>query len=76
MSTSTNEREPLDVWLRFHPDDDEQSEYEANCYAVEGGGVVVEWYHVDVGQVTQRLFNDHAAARKWLEDAGYQDFSS
>lgn len=75
------ERKPLDVWLRFYdPPTDESgeeyiAEYEANTFE-DDGRFVVEWYHNDVGQVTSVYFDTYKQATTWLEEAGYQDFSS
>ena len=72
---------PLDVWLKFYEpatDDDGEdylAEYEANTYKVNGE-YVIEWYHNDVGLVTNVYFSTLSEAHAWYEDNGYQDFTS
>ena len=78
---AVSERIPLDVWLKFYEpamDDggeDYLAEYEANTYR-SGNGYVIEWYHNDVGQVTEEYFDTIGAAREWYATNGYEDYSS
>lgn len=69
------ELEPLDVWLRFDEPEREEPDYEANTFR-DGDVFRVDWYHVDVGQVTSRRFPTLKAAQDWLESVGYQDFTA
>lgn len=79
---ATQERKPLDVWLRWDGDDidedgeDRLADYEANTYAEEDGTFTVEWYLNAVGLVTEVSFKTYEDAAAWLEGAGYIDFSS
>lgn len=70
--------EALDVWFRFNHDDygEGLAEYEANVFADSRGGYVVAWYHNDVGLVTYEEFPTYGAARQWLLDAGFEDFTA
>lgn len=79
------ERQPLDVWLRFDPPDSEECDAEANTYQVpaprgrrydESDDFVVEWYLTAVGLVTKVRFDTYDEARAWLEQQGFQDFTS
>ncbi len=59
------------------PDDaDDETDHEANIYFNADGTYRVEWYHTAVGLVTSRSFDTYPEARAWLEEGGYQDFSS
>jgi hypothetical protein len=69
-------KKPLDVWLKFDEPGDEEPSHEANTYLDSLGSYRVEWYNTAVGQVTSRTFTTHEAARRWLEEGGYQDFST
>ena len=80
MGMKKEERTALDVWLKFYtnaenPNLEEEVEFEANTFELPSG-YVVEWYHVDVGQVTGRRFDTYEAARLWLEKQGFVDFTS
>jgi hypothetical protein len=80
MTSANDKQTALDVWLRFESPDDEETTYEANTFKeVDADGAEtfrVDWYHVDVGQVTSVPFSSYEQAKAWLEAAGYQDFSS
>ncbi len=65
---------PLDVWLRI-PDGEEESEAEANTYR-ELNRFYVAWYLTAVGLVTRVYFDTYAEARAFLEQEGFQDFTS
>lgn len=65
---------PLDVWLRFDADADDEPAYEANTYRTDDG-YRVEWYHTAVGQVSSRTFATLADAHTWYADNGYADYS-
>lgn len=67
---------PLDVWLAFDEPEDEEASHEANIYYTADGTFDAKWYNNAVGLVTTRNFPTYADAAKWLEDGGYQDFSS
>ena len=67
-------QEAIDVWFRFIGDE-EETEAEANTYN-DGDGYRVEWYLTSVGLVTSRTFATHDEARAWLEQEGFQDFTS
>lgn len=71
----TKEKTPLDVWLKFSTDDNEEVEFEANTYETTNG-YAVEWYHVDVGQTSGRRFDTYEEAADWLEKQGFVDFTS
>lgn len=75
MTTYT---EPLDVWLKFDADDDDDEEpsHEANTYDDGDDGYIVEWYHVAVGLVSSKRFGSLDAAYAWYETNGFQDFTS
>lgn len=72
MATKT--RKALDVWFKF-TDDDEEPTYEANTFR-DGGAFVVEWYHNDVGQVSEKHFDTYEEAVAWLVSEGFQDFTT
>lgn len=85
VATPIDVNAPLDVWLRFADPEDypgltedelDESEYEANTFLNEDNTYRVEWYHTAVGQVSSKWFLTYAEATAWLEDVGYQDFSS
>jgi hypothetical protein len=67
--------EPLDVWLR-HIDDEEEAEAEANTFRVDDYRYRVDWYLNSVGLVTSVEFATYNEARAWLEQEGFQDFTS
>ena len=67
---------PLDVWLAFDSPEDEEASHEANIFFTPDGRFDVQWYNNAVGLVSHREFSTYAEAAKWLEDGGYQDFSS
>jgi hypothetical protein len=68
-------RTPLDVWLVI-PEGQEESEYEANTFLDEDMRFRVEWYHVDVGVVSHRIFDTYEEAKAWLESEEFEDYSS
>lgn len=67
---------PLDVWLLFDDPEDEEASHEANIFYTADGRFSAQWYNNAVGLVSARVFDTYAEAAKWLEDGGYQDFSS
>ena len=67
---------PLDVWLKFDGDADEEATYEANTFACSDGSFCVEWYHNDVGQVSRKWFDSYREATDWYATNGYEDYSS
>ena len=64
----------LDVWTKF--DTDEEPTHEANTFVTDDGVYRVEWYHVDVGQVSEEEFSAYADAAHWLESHGFIDFTA
>lgn len=67
---------PLDVWLRFESDNDDEASHEANTYFNDNTGRYrVEWYSNAVGLVTHEEFDSYFDAQEWLERAGYIDFT-
>jgi hypothetical protein len=66
---------PIDVWLKFEDENDEEPTYEANTFD-KGGYFLVEWYHTAVGQVSSKDFDTYDEATEWLESEGFLDFSS
>lgn len=73
---TVTEQTPLDVWLRFVEDDDEEAEAEANTYEDGEGGYRVEWYLNSVGLVKSVAFPSYEQAKAWLEAEGFQDFTT
>lgn len=69
------ESKPLDVWLKFDSDEDEEPTYEANTFET-AWGYEIEWYHTAVGQVNWVSFDRLEEAHKWYADNGFQDFTS
>lgn len=67
---------PLDVWLLFDDPEDEEASHEANIFYTENREFAARWYNNAVGLVTERTFVTYGEAAAWLEDSGYQDFSS
>ncbi len=67
--------DPIDVWLKFEDDNDEDASHEANTY-VTPDGFVVEWYLNAVGLVKAVHFDTLEEAHAWYEKEGFQDFSS
>jgi len=65
----------LEVWMKFDSDTDEEPTYEANTYQTPSG-FVVEWYHIDVGQVSRVEFDTIEKAHEWYENQGYLDFTA
>jgi len=67
---------PLDVWLKFDAEDDEEPTHEANTFLTDDKTFRVDWYNTSVGEVTSKEFDTYAEAVAWLEPGGYEDFSS
>ena len=67
---------PLDVWLQFESDTDEEARAEANTYRNEDGSYRIEWYLNVVGLVTREYFDTYEEATAWYKREGFQDFSS
>lgn len=65
---------PLDVWFKFTDWDEELATYEANTFERDGK-FVVEWYHNDVGLVTQKWFDTYEDAIAWYDSEGFEDYS-
>lgn len=66
---------PLDVWLRFDSEDDEEATYEANTYGNDEEGYTVEWYHTAVGLVSHKWVPTLDDAHQWYLDNGFVDFT-
>lgn len=66
--------EALDVWLR-HIDDEDEAEAEANTF-YDDGVYRVDWSLTSVGLVKSVTFASFNDARAWLEQEGFQDFTS
>ena len=66
---------PLDVWLKFDSDEDDEPTYEANTYPTESG-FRIDWYHEGVAQVMSVDFDTIEDVHAWYEAQGYSDFSS
>jgi len=67
---------PLDVWLKFDSEDDDAPTYEANTYHIEDDRYRIEWYHVDVGQVSTKEFDTYTHAIAWYATNGFEDYTS
>lgn len=67
---------PLDVWLLFDHEDDEESSHEANTFLTDDNKFRVDWSNTSVGQITSHEFETYEAACVWLEEHGYTDYSS
>lgn len=75
-NTMTDSRAPIDVWLRFSDEyDEDMAEYEANTF-IEDDQFRVEWYHNDVGQVTELFFDTYVECELWYRDNGYEDYTA
>lgn len=70
-----SDTEPIDVWLRFADEDDEEAEAEANTFH-DGDGYRVDWDLTSVGLVTSVQFATYDDARNWLISQGFADFTS
>lgn len=75
VETFRPETWPLDVWLKFDHEDDEEATHEANTFKDEAG-YRVEWYLNSVGLVKSVYFDTLAEAHAWYEREGFQDFTS
>lgn len=69
-------KQPMDVWLKFTLESDEEPTYEANTFLDEDIMFRIDWYHVDVGLVNSVRFSTYAEAVDWYESEGFLDFSS
>jgi len=67
--------EPLDVWLRFISDDDEDAEADAITFR-DGDQFRVDWSLTSVGLVTSRWFPTYDEAAAWLTAEGFRDYTS
>lgn len=74
--TSNTTKTPLDVWMHFENETDEEPDQEANTFEDGDGGYFVERYHTAVGYGNQRRFKTYDEAVAWLTELGFQDFSS
>ena len=66
---------PMDVWLQFDSENDEEARAEANTFR-EDGQVRIDWYLNSVGLVKSVYFDTYEEATAWYEREGFQDFSS
>jgi hypothetical protein len=71
----TEDKTALDVWFRFDDEEDDEPTYEANTFKTDDG-YVIEWYHNDVGQVTEVEVATYEEAQAWYEQNGYLDFTA
>lgn len=67
--------DPLDVWLYFDADDDDESTLEANTYRTDVG-FEIQWYHVDIGVVNRVQFDTLSDVYDWYASEGFEDYSS
>ena len=65
----------MQIWLKFDDENDEEASHAANIFT-DGEGARIEWWNESVGPVTTVYKDTVADAEKWLEGAGYQDFTS
>ena len=66
----------MQIWLKFDEEHDEEPSHAANIFTDDDDGARIEWWNEAVGLVTTVYKDTVADAEKWLEDAGYQDFTS
>ena len=66
---------PMDVWLQFDSENDEEARAEANTFR-EDGQFRIDWYLNAVGLVKSEYFNTYEEVTAWYEREGFQDFSS
>lgn len=65
----------MQIWLKFDEEHDEDPSHAANIFP-DGEGARIEWWNEAVGLVTTVYKDTMADAEKWLESAGYQDFTA
>ncbi len=74
-----------EVWLRFEDDNDDEATYEAELteFVITEGDdevwdqyYIVEWWHADVGQVSERRFDTYDEAAEFLTRNGYADYTA
>lgn len=65
----------MQTWLKFDHRDDEEPSHTALIFT-EDDGARIEWWNEAVGLVTTVYRDTVAEAEKWLEGAGYQDFTA
>lgn len=65
----------LDAWFKFETPADTEPLYEANTFW-DDRGYRIEWYHSDVGLVTELYFATYEDAEKWYAANGFEDYSS
>ena len=66
---------PMDIWLQFDAEDDEEARAEANTFR-EDGQFRIDWYLNAVGLVKSVYFDTYEEATTWYKREGFQDFSS
>lgn len=71
----TKDNDPFDVWLWFDGAEDETPEYEANTFRTDTG-YRIEWYHVDVGLVTEVYFKNLKDVHDWYKDNNFIDYTA
>lgn len=71
----TNTLTPIDVWLKFESETDEEPTHEANTFKTESG-YRIEWYLDSVGLVTSVKFDTLGEAYAWYEREGFQNFTA
>lgn len=73
---------PIDVWLKFDPeqiepgDDDPLATYEANTFDDADDGYRIEWCHNAVGLVTTVYLSTYGECLDWYERNGFEDFTA
>lgn len=71
---------PIDVWLKFDPeqmeDEDDLATYEANTFDDADDGYRIEWYHNAVGLVTTVYLSTYGECLDWYERNGFEDFTA
>lgn len=65
---------PLDVWLRFENEIDEECSHEANTFLTDTG-YEIRHYHTAVGLVSRVQFDTLADAYDWYEANGFEDYT-
>lgn len=70
----TKNSEPVDAWLMFESDEDEEATHEANTF-IEDDRFRVEWSNTSVGQAGFIYCDTYPEVEATLINAGYQKFS-
>ena len=70
MATNSFNALPIDVWLKFALESDEEPTYEANTF-LDGDMFRIDWYHVDVGLVGSVWLSTYSEVVDWYESGGF-----